>query len=71
MGKVYALILFALISGFSVYYAYTKPYPTHHSMFDKPVEGAQTIEKTWVEYLDCCSGEKIIENQVHALHLFS
>ena len=29
------------------------------------------IDKTWNQFLESCSGEKIIENQVHALHLFS
>ena len=62
MGKVYAIALLVILSGCSVYYAYIKPFPTHHSMFDKPTEGSQIIEKTWNEYLDCCSGEKIIEN---------
>ena len=71
MGKVYAWIIFIVLSGISIYYAISHPYPTHHSMFDKPVEESLNITKTWVDYLDCCSGEKIIENQVHALHQFS
>jgi hypothetical protein len=62
MGKVYAMLLFVIIAGVSVYYAISHPYPTHHSMFDKPVEESLNITKTWVDYLECCSGEKIIEN---------
>jgi hypothetical protein len=41
-------------------------------MFDKP-EGQEPmlITSTWKDYLEDCSGAKIIENQVHAAHLFS
>ena len=41
-------------------------------MFDKP-EGAQPeiMNSGWKEYLEDCSGTKILENQVHAAHLFS
>lgn len=41
-------------------------------MFDK-AEGdlPHNINLTWKDYLEDCSGAKIIENQVHAAHLFS
>lgn len=63
------LVLFAIGSGV---YVYNRPYTLHHSMFDKP-EGQEPvlINAKWKDYLDDCSGDKIIENQVHAAHLFS
>lgn len=41
-------------------------------MFDKPEgELPHPITNSWKDYLDDCSGAKIIENQVHAAHVFS
>jgi len=31
----------------------------------------QNLTQTWSDYLNVCSGERIIENQVHALHEFT
>jgi hypothetical protein len=71
MERIYAILLTIIIIGTSVTYAYNKPYTLHHSFFERPQEESITIENTWSQYLESCSGEKIIENQVHALHLFS
>jgi len=71
MGKAYALTILVLFSIFSGYYVYTKPYPQHHSIFDHPEQESHSLNRTWVDFLDSCSGQKILENQVHAAHLFS
>jgi hypothetical protein len=71
MEKIYAIILMVIIATVSIVYVYNKPYTMHHSFFERPMEEAQVIDKTWVNFLETCSGEKIIENQVHALHEFS
>jgi len=62
------LVTFSIGSGCYVYY---KPYTIHHSMFDKPDLPSHLISSKWTDYLKDCSGAKIIENQVHAAHLFS
>lgn len=62
MGKWYAITILVLFSGFSGYYVYTRPYPEHHSIFDHSEAESHTIDRSWVEFLDSCSGEKIIEN---------
>lgn len=40
-------------------------------MFERPSLESRNITQTWDNYLEKCSGEKIMENQVHALHEFS
>ena len=40
-------------------------------MFDKPDIESKLISAKWTNYLEDCSGAKIIENQVHAAHIFS
>jgi len=62
MEKVYAIILMLIIATASIVYVYNKPYTMHHSFFERPMEEAQVIDKTWVNFLESCSGEKIIEN---------
>ena len=64
------LLLLITIIG-SCGYVYIKPFKLHHSFFDRPFADAKWIDNTWVQFLDCCSGDKIIENQVHAMHQFS
>ena len=71
MERIYAILLTLIIVGVSIGYAYNKPYTLHHSFFERPNEESVTIDKTWNQFLETCSGERIIENQVHALHLFS
>ena len=72
LGRVYALLIFASFAVLSCVYVYQNPYTIHKSMFDRP-EGSEShlINSTWPQYLETCSGEKIIENQVHAAHIFS
>lgn len=62
------LVTFGL---FSMYYVYSRPFTVHHRFFDRPDVASQNITETWTDYLESCSGEKIIENQVHALHEFT
>lgn len=62
MGKCYAITILLIFAGFSGYYVYTTPYPTHHSIFDHPENESKLIPNTWTSYLESCSGEKIIEN---------
>lgn len=54
-----------------MYYVYTRPFTVHHRFFDRPEATSQYLKATWPDYLQSCSGEKIIENQVHALHEFT
>ena len=65
---IIGLVLFSI---FAIWYAVTRPYTIHHSFFERPMAESQNITATWNDYLETCSGEKIIENQVHALHEFS
>jgi hypothetical protein len=63
MARLYAILILVSFSLFSAYYVYTRPYTIHHSMFDKPEgEESHPITATWPQYLESCSGEKIIEN---------
>lgn len=71
MDRYYALIILTIFTGFSCTYIYSRPYSVHHSFFDRPQLESKNITNTWVEFLDSCSGEKIIENQVHAMHQFT
>lgn len=63
IARLYALIIVGLFWTGAFYYVYTKPYTIHHSMFDKP-EGQEPIliQSTWKDYLEDCSGAKIMEN---------
>jgi hypothetical protein len=69
IGRLYAIIILVLFWSGSFVYVYKRPYTIHHSMFDKP-EGQEPmlIASSWKDYLEDCSGAKIIENQVHAAH---
>jgi hypothetical protein len=71
MERFYAILLMVIIVVVSMVYVYNKPYTIHHSFFERPMEESQVIDKTWPDFLETCSGENIIENQVHALHEFS
>ena len=71
IGRLYAVVIFLLFSAFSCYYVYSRPFSAHHSFLDPPQPESLWINKTWTDYLESCAGEKIIENQVHALHLFT
>lgn len=72
VARIYVILGLLAFSVFAIYYAVNRPYRVHHSFFDTP-EGVEShnITITWNQYLDDCSGEKIIENQVHALHQFT
>ena len=71
ISRVYALLILLAFSGFAGYYVYTRPFQVHHRFFDRPEIETQNLTQTWSDYLESCSGEKIIENQVHALHEFT
>ena len=71
IGRIYAIIILAILCGGSAFYVYKFPYTVHHSMFDKPDVESKLISTKWTGYLEDCSGAKIIENQVHAAHMFS
>jgi hypothetical protein len=71
LERVWAILILLALFGFSTYYVATKPYAIHHSFFDRPEIESRNITRTWSDYLEKCSGEKIMENQVHALHEFS
>ena len=43
MGKCYAITILLIFAGFSGYYVYTTPYPTHHSIFDHPENESKLI----------------------------
>ena len=62
MEKIYAILLAVIIMGVSFVYVYHRPYTIHHSFFERPLEESITIDKTWSQFLESCSGEKIIEN---------
>jgi len=63
IGRVYAIIIFLMFTCFSGYYVYQNPYTVHHSMFEKPENfESHPISERWKDYLENCSGEKIIEN---------
>ena len=69
MERIYAIILIFIISTVSIVYVYNKPFTIHHSFFERPMEESQVIDKTWVNFLDSCSGEKIIEKPVEYIYL--
>lgn len=71
ISRVYAILILLVFSAFSIYYAYSRPFQLHHRFFDRPDDVSHNLTATWSDYLQSCSGEKIIENQVHALHEFT
>ena len=72
IGRIWAILIFLIFACFSSYYVYNNPYTVHHSMFERPENStSHLIQDSWSDYLKSCSGEKIIENQVHAAHIFS
>mmetsp|Transcript_13935 Transcript_13935/g.23699 ORF Transcript_13935/g.23699 Transcript_13935/m.23699 type:complete len:269 (-) Transcript_13935:27-833(-) len=71
IDRIYAILLLGSFAAFSVYYVYSRPYIPHHSFFDKPQQESLNITLSWNDYLESCSGERIIENQVFALHEFT
>ena len=64
-------MILAAFSGFAGYYVYSRPFEVHHRFFDRPELASRNLTQTWSDYLDSCSGQNIIENQVHALHQFT
>lgn len=71
MARLYVILVLTLFGIFAVVYAIKKPYTIHHSFFDRPEGESHNIATTWSDYLEKCSGEQIIDNQVHALHQFT
>lgn len=71
ISRLYAIMILIIFSIFAAFYVYTRPFSIHHSFFDRPNIESRIIDASWSEYLESCSGEKIIENQVHALHEFA
>ena len=71
ISRVYAILILVAFGAFSAYYVYSRPFQVHHRFFERPQAESRNLTNTWADYLTSCSGEKIIENQVHALHEFT
>jgi len=62
IGRVYALLIAWSLVIVSGAYVYTRPYSVQGDFFRRPFQESRWINNTWPEFIDCCSGEKVIEN---------
>ena len=64
-SRIYAIVVTLIFCGLSGFYVYMRPYNLHENpLYHHNVE-SKRIDATWVDYLQDCGGEKIIDNYVH------
>jgi len=64
-SRIYAIVVTLIFFCLSCFYVYMRPYNLHENpLYHHNVE-SKRIDATWVDYLQDCGGEKIIDNYVH------
>jgi hypothetical protein len=73
MARLYAIIIAIVFSALSGFYVYSRP--TYMMMHESPLTHhnieSNKISASWIDYLQDCGGEKIIENSVHTKILWN